>query len=478
MWLYNNCFIRFLCLAWILIFSLAYPISAHHEDDPTQVDGFEPFFSVFDIGMFPLGLRSDFIADAYSHIGIDIKTLHVPTWEVLDGLYYASNRANVNDNLNYSLSARYLPVPTYIDGGFDMISIMGFVQSPFSPIYCSLEVLWETECELLSFMYDFGYNNTKYFDLVTQFYSEFDKIKRQELFSDAMDILKEDVPYFNQFQSLSVMAIADEFGLTDVEAAALTLTQVESNIFSTGWADLSYTGSDTIVIADEFYDSVNLLPLFFDSIYHEYSRNAGFNFPSLVYQGLYQRDHRNGFTWQPLLASGLPMLSENKTIITVNLNDTVVFADGAPLTAYDVVESYRMIFTMGHRSSSYYANLLNGTEAIFAEDDYTVKFNLTFATPFYMNLLKLPVIPTHTWGNSSTVPPWWIIDSQLTNDLITNGTSSYGIGTGPFQYSWIKEEDIWLQNITLIKNPNYWMGDVQTENIILENYLGYEDRLV
>jgi len=148
-----------------------------------------------------------------------------------------------------------------------------------------------------------------------------------------------------------------------------------------------------------------------------------------------------------------------------NLTHTAFWHDGEPFTSTDV--KFTMDYQSGLNWSTMWAYqpytiLVNYTEIV---DEFTVRvhfkdFNgLPAACAFGTNLM-MPIVPEHIWK--------WI--------NVQNASFSYQnlkpIGTGPFMatnntYSEFLSGDRFI----LLKNPNYHLGAVKFDKLIIEFYL-------
>jgi peptide/nickel transport system substrate-binding protein len=132
---------------------------------------------------------------------------------------------------------------------------------------------------------------------------------------------------------------------------------------------------------------------------------------------------------------------------TFKLRDGVVFSDGAPLSAADVVFTFQVLYDKGVNSSIAPNFFVDGKPLVArALDDHTV--TITFPAPYGPGLTlldALPILPRHAlepafkagkfreaWGVAT--PP---------KDIV---------GTGPF----VIAEYIPGQRVTLARNPKFW----------------------
>lgn len=167
--------------------------------------------------------------------------------------------------------------------------------------------------------------------------------------------------------------------------------------------------------------------------------------------GLYRLDGNNEIV--PLLATGMPTISEDKLEYTISLRQGLRFSDGSELTAEDVKWSIDRARSMGNFLVN--SILKDANDDGFADDDavqvidqYTVKFVLQAPTGYFLSLL--------------TTPTYFPISSEcytLTQDL----QSDCG-GIGPYTIvSWQPGEQMRLQ-----ANPEWPGRPVPAfENIVL-----------
>jgi peptide/nickel transport system substrate-binding protein len=149
-----------------------------------------------------------------------------------------------------------------------------------------------------------------------------------------------------------------------------------------------------------------------------------------------------------------------------NLTHEARWHDGEPFTADDVV------FTLNLQSGDNwfkmwayqpYTLMINYTEKI---DDYTVRvhfFNRTSGQPAavaFGDSLMLPIVPVH------------VFEGYTAENLSFSYTNPKPIGTGPFMCTdRTYEEFLRGERITLLRNPNYHLGPVKFDRLILEFYL-------
>jgi peptide/nickel transport system substrate-binding protein len=149
-----------------------------------------------------------------------------------------------------------------------------------------------------------------------------------------------------------------------------------------------------------------------------------------------------------------------------NLTHNARWHDGEPFTADDVV------FTMNLQSGTNwfkmwayqpYTLMVNYTEKI---DDYTVRIH------FYNRLTGEPT--AIAFGESVMVPivPKHLFEGMSVEDISFSYPNPHPVGTGPFMCTdRTYEEFLRGERITLLRNPNYHIGPVKYDRLILEFYL-------
>lgn len=103
---------------------------------------------------------------------------------------------------------------------------------------------------------------------------------------------------------------------------------------------------------------------------------------SLLYEGLTRVDA----AWEAQAALASSWELTDATHLTVTLREGAVFSDGTPVTAEDVVTSFRAA-----KASSYYGNLLQNVSSVRAQDERTLTVTLVGADPLAANALSFPV---------------------------------------------------------------------------------------
>jgi len=182
---------------------------------------------------------------------------------------------------------------------------------------------------------------------------------------------------------------------------------------------------------------------------------------SSILQQLY-----NCWTWEyddqnvpfPKLVTEIPSLdnggvSEDGTVITLNLRDDLVWSDGTPLTAEDLVFTHQMITDPRNTVASVYPH--DTLESVEAVDEHTVV--MTFSEPFapWEASFWHGILPKHVL--EPVFESEGSIDEAEWNLLAT-------VGCGPYVVAeW--ESGSYLR---FVKNESYWLGEPNIEEIYLQ----------
>ena len=148
---------------------------------------------------------------------------------------------------------------------------------------------------------------------------------------------------------------------------------------------------------------------------------------------------------EPILAAEIPTLengglSDDDLSVTWTLREGVVWSDGEPFTADDVVFTYEFISNpdTGATSSEYYGEI----ESVEALDDLTVR--ITFKQP-------TPARTQPFVGTSGMILPRHIFQDYLGAQARSAPGNTQPVGTGPYQVVEFKVGDI----IVYEPNPNF-----------------------
>jgi peptide/nickel transport system substrate-binding protein len=156
----------------------------------------------------------------------------------------------------------------------------------------------------------------------------------------------------------------------------------------------------------------------------------------IMYDSLVVYNPVDGGEPTPWLATGSEY-SDDLLSVTFHLREGVLWSDGEPFTADDVVFTFNML-------TEYPALIDRGGIRAFTEsaekvDDLTVKFNLSDVYSLaHIYIGQLRIVPEHIW-------------SQVEDPVLF--TNENPVTTGPFS----EVTDFSSQSFTVCRNPNFWM---------------------
>ncbi|MFC8220134.1 ABC transporter substrate-binding protein [Streptomyces sp. NPDC057362] len=157
---------------------------------------------------------------------------------------------------------------------------------------------------------------------------------------------------------------------------------------------------------------------------------------SKIFDGLLARD--TDLKLKPALATALPKITDGGRTYTYTLRGGVKFSDGEPLTAEDVVYTYRTV--LDEKTNNTARSELDAIEAVRASGDDTVVFTLKYPYAPFAARTVLPIVPEHVAGGQ---------------DPNTGDFNTEPVGTGPYVLTdWSKGE-----KLSFKANPHYWGGE-------------------
>lgn len=136
---------------------------------------------------------------------------------------------------------------------------------------------------------------------------------------------------------------------------------------------------------------------------------------------------------------------EDELTYVFKLRDDVVFHNGDPMTAADVVYSIKRLAV-----SAKNASLMTALEDAEAVDDYTVKFTLNAPAPTFLNNLA---------NTAAAILPQKYMEENG-EEIITTAP----VGTGAYKFVEWKQGS----NVTMEANENYWDGEVPTKTVMMK----------
>ncbi|ALG12534.1 ABC transporter substrate-binding protein [Kibdelosporangium phytohabitans] len=154
---------------------------------------------------------------------------------------------------------------------------------------------------------------------------------------------------------------------------------------------------------------------------------------SKVFDGLVDRDARLALT--PRLAQRLPEASPDGLTWTATLRQGVKFSDGTPLSAQDVVFTYKSV--LDPKVNSTIASRYDAVAEVTAPDDSTVVFKLKYAYSPFAQYLTLGIVPRKAFDGV---------------DVNAAPFNTAPVGTGPYTVSQWRKGD----RMVLKANDGHW----------------------
>jgi len=247
--------------------------------------------------------------------------------------------------------------------------------------------------------------------------------------------------------------------------AALSAMMIMSSCSSGGGNDTSGDVGEPVkgdwAVIHELSDPEGLNPM----VTNDASSSALFN---RVYEKLLEQDFESTDLY-PVIAEARPTVSEDHLTYTFTLRKNVKFSDGKPLTAKDVVFSYKVVknplITDGAALRNYYESVAN----VEAKDDHTVVITMTkpyFLAEYFLG--GLWIMPKHVLDPKNLTDGYsfaetgdmaksqanaalkdfaaWYNTPEVKRDVRLN------IGSGPYMF------DEWKtgESISLKRSSSWW----------------------
>ncbi|MCL7457345.1 ABC transporter substrate-binding protein [Micromonospora sp. MSM11] len=172
--------------------------------------------------------------------------------------------------------------------------------------------------------------------------------------------------------------------------------------------------------------------------------NFGVDGGSLIFDGLVARDARNELV--PALARELPTVSADGRTVTAKLREGVLFHDGSPFTAQDVVFTYQAV--LDPKVDSTLRSDLDMLASVAAPDPSTVVFTLKYAYAPFAQRLALGIVPAKALAGQ---------------DINKAEFNRKPVGTGPYRVtSWTPGD-----RLVLAANESYWGGRPANSGVVV-----------
>jgi peptide/nickel transport system substrate-binding protein len=157
-----------------------------------------------------------------------------------------------------------------------------------------------------------------------------------------------------------------------------------------------------------------------------------------IYQSLMMRSLDEPFTLYGLIAQSIET-DDARSYVVFRLDPRAKFADGAPITAADILFTFELLKTKGRPQQRIAYGLVKSIEAI---DERTVRYDLSGVgdRELPLTLAFMPVLPKH----------------KIDIDRFTDSTLDIPLGSGPYTIASVKPGE----ELVLHRNPDYWGRDL------------------
>ncbi|MEX2549797.1 MAG: ABC transporter substrate-binding protein, partial [Nitriliruptoraceae bacterium] len=165
-----------------------------------------------------------------------------------------------------------------------------------------------------------------------------------------------------------------------------------------------------------------------------------------IWPGMYTL--RPDFSYEPSLLDGEAEFTEDPFTVTYTLREDAVWSDGEPIDAEDVAFTFETIMAEEHAEQITSTNGYDLIEDYEIDGDKTITFN--YSEPYAAwKLLFDEILPQHILEGEDFL--------TVLNDELPE------ISGGPFIFdSWDRGTQL-----RLVRNDNYWDGDVALDEIIM-----------
>lgn len=219
--------------------------------------------------------------------------------------------------------------------------------------------------------------------------------------------------------------------------------------------EVSDEPSGTLIVGIE-EASGNFNPLYYSSAYDGFTVD-------MLFQGLIKLDENGEFV--PSVAESWEF-SDDELSITFKMREDIVFSDGEPLTADDVVFTYTVLadpsYTGRYGSyvrdmkgfDEYYGEETDEFEGVVALSDYEVQFNFEEVNRINLSNSGFSILPEHYYGADFTPGDTSSVEA----------ITSEPIGSGPYKLENFQPEEL----VYVTRNENYADGGYLVKDVIMK----------
>ena len=169
---------------------------------------------------------------------------------------------------------------------------------------------------------------------------------------------------------------------------------------------------------------------------------AGLNFlrSGLFYESLMQNAWDEPFSLYGVIAESI-IVPEDKSWVKFKLREEARWHDGQPITAHDVVWTFKALIKKGQ---PFFKAYWNDVESVEAMDDKTVLFRFAVRGNAELPLIiaEMPVLPKHYWSDEA--------------HNFEETSLEIPVGSGPYKISKVVPG----RSIEYVRNPTWWGKDL------------------
>lgn len=265
---------------------------------------------------------------------------------------------------NYPIGIEYDHVPTYEEGGYDIL---------FNRFYWDLDpdIIGKFDALTLSNFPNpnfYQYVNPEYDEKLTQYMSEFNQTLKDYYFQELQGILYEDQP-----------AIGVIYG-KELYGRRTTIMGVDWDLLcdSSHRPEL-WNDTDDQIITYAIGGDLDVPSAFLLDKYpsHQSLDNSDAKWMNAVYGKLFQREQTTHY-WEPEIALDFSISSDLRNY-TIYIDPNAKFSDGSQVLAEDIQYSYELLMTPSVNSPEYnkLLNWFSTNQSIEIVDTQTINFNFS-----------------------------------------------------------------------------------------------------
>lgn len=194
-----------------------------------------------------------------------------------------------------------------------------------------------------------------------------------------------------------------------------------------------------------------------------------------IFESLLYPENEPPYALKGLVAKAYPTISADKLSYTFELRPDVLFADGHPLTAADVLFSMKTIMNP-QVLAPHLRNYYEAVKDVRLEGDYRITF--LCSEPYFRNDMMLggfEILPRHFYdseGLMEKVPLSSLVDGSWEQGPYAEAVKKFGeqfnqnfnrrlLGSGPYLIADPERDVVTQQKVVLSRNDRYWGQSVE-----------------